>query len=168
MSDIADGGTSDADFGADIPHALPPDPELVGRDAELASLRDFIQKHQATFRRLHTSVQVCITGVAGVGKSALATRLAYDLAGSYRGGALYLNLRDSQETGDLDISQVLRRFLHQLNQNPEDLPPSADLTDEYQRATNNKRLIVYLDNVTDYDSIEVLVPRTSTCLVIIT
>lgn len=49
------------------PPSAPPHPRLIGRHAELATLR----------QQLHERRYVCISGIAGIGKTALAQTLAY-------------------------------------------------------------------------------------------
>ena len=82
----------------------------------------------------------------------------------YPAGALYLDLK--QQSGD--ISQHLRMFLEQLGRRPNLLPPDAHLPSEFVKATNKKHIIVFLDNVTDYERVRDLIPRSPSCLVILT
>ncbi len=149
---------------------LPLDVGLVGRDRDLEKLRRLVDQDKASYERRRMPSRVSIIGVAGVGKSALGTRFAYLLADEYPAGALYVNLNyASAGEGVLDVSQILRSFLLQLGQGPDQLPQDASyLRSEFVRVTDKERLIVFLDNVRNYQAVEDLVPRSSTCLVIVT
>jgi tetratricopeptide (TPR) repeat protein len=145
---------------------LPLDRELVGRADEFRELLRLLAKSRAERRR--RPARVSITGVAGVGKSALGTAFAHSLKDEYRDGALYVDLNRSVVDGGSDNSQTLRSFLLRLGESPERLPPDADLRSKFIEATDEKNLIIFLDNVQNYQSVEDLVPRSSTCLVIFT
>ncbi len=151
------------------PDMLPPDTGLVGRSDELITLEGFLAQGKATAER-HRPAQIAIYGEAGVGKSALGTRFAYSIEDQYPDGALYQDMNDAQiVNGGVSISQILRRFLVALRQSPDRLPQVAeDLPSEFIRATDKKRLIVFLDNVKNYRIVRDLIPRSPTCLVIFT
>lgn len=145
------------------PNMLPEEIPLIGREAELAQLLEKAHRRLST-RGPSQPIHISITGVAGVGKSALGTALAHRLRPEYPDGALYLDvLRQSGDT-----SQHLRMFLEALGRRPSMLPPDANLPSEFIRATNRKRIIVFLDNVTDYGRVHDLIPRSPTCLVVLT
>jgi tetratricopeptide (TPR) repeat protein len=145
------------------PNMLPEETTLIGRDAELDLLlttaRRRLSRHGPS-----QPIHVSIVGVAGVGKSALGTTLAHRLRDGYPDGALYLDVL--RQPGD--SSQHLRMFLEALGRRPSLLPPDANLPAEFVRATNRKRIIVFLDNVINYDDIRDLIPRSASCLVILT
>jgi tetratricopeptide (TPR) repeat protein len=157
-------------LGDPIPAMLRPDVELVGRDGDLKKLRRLLDEDLASYERRRMPARVSVTGVAGVGKSAVGTRFAYSLAGEYTDGVLYVNLNyASAGDGVLDVSQILRTFLLELGQSSDQLPHDArDLRPEFIKATDEKRLVIFLDNVRNYHSVQDLVPRSSTCVVIVT
>jgi tetratricopeptide (TPR) repeat protein len=163
-------GREELYVGLPRPAMLPPDTDLVGRDAELDSLLSFLATGRLTANRHRESLHVGIYGMPGVGKSALGTKLAYLVEDQYADGALYADLNTIPVAhGALDTSQVLRGFLLQLGRNPDQIPQDArDLPAEFVKATDKKHLIVFLDNVREYDGVKELVPRSSTCLVIFT
>jgi len=163
-------GHEDLYVGLPRPAMLPPDTDLVGRDVELGSLLSFLATGRLTANRHRESLHVGIYGMPGVGKSALGTKLAYLIEDQYEDGALYVDLNTTPIVhGVLDTSQVLRSFLLQLGRNPDQIPKDArDLPAEFVKATDKKRLIIFLDNVREYDGVKELVPRSPTCLVIFT
>jgi tetratricopeptide (TPR) repeat protein len=166
------GGSGHEDLYGSLPRPamLPPDTDLVGRDAELDSLLSFRATGRLTANRHRESLHVGIYGMPGVGKSALGTKLAYLVEDRYEDGALYVDLNTTPVVhGELDTSQVLRSFLLQLGRNPDQIPQDArDLPAEFVKATDKRHLIVFLDNVREYDGVKKLVPRSPTCLVIFT
>lgn len=167
---MSDPASENALFGSPRPDMLPPDTDLVGRDDELAILSGFVAQGKATAERHRQPARVAIYGEVGVGKSALGTTFAHSIESEYRDGALYVDLNDApMVNGVLDTSQILRSFLLELRQNPDRLPQDArDLPVEFIQATDEKYLIVFLDNVKSYHILKDLIPRSSTCLVIFT
>ncbi|MFD4675560.1 tetratricopeptide repeat protein [Lentzea sp. NPDC058450] len=137
------------------PCQLPADlPDFVGRERELASLE-------------HRS-RVAITGPPGVGKTALAVRLAHRLRPQYFDGQLYVNLRAFAAAPPVTAQQALGGFLRALGVPqaaiPADLEAQAEL---YQQKLAGKEVLVVLDNA-DEDLVEPLLPHAPGCLAIIT
>lgn len=148
---------------------LPPVTELVGRSAELKELRKFIDQAKATTER-HRPARIAIYGEAGVGKSALGIRFVESIEDDYPDGSLYQDLNDAQlADGEVNVPQILRRFLIALGKSPDKIPhDSSDVPGEFVKATDGKRLIVFLDNVRNYASVRELIPPSPTCLVLLT
>ncbi|MGW6442103.1 ATP-binding protein [Lentzea sp. NPDC055074] len=137
------------------PCQLPADlPDFVGREPELA--------------RLERQSSVTITGPPGVGKTALAVRLAHRLRDRYLDGQLYVNLRAFASGPPVTAEQALGGFLRALGvpqaSIPADLGAQADL---YQKRLEGKKVLVVLDNAVE-DLVEPLLPRGPECLAIIT
>ena len=87
---------------------LPPDiQELVGRETDLAEIRPALVP-----LRGGQSI-VLLVGKAGVGKTALAVRAAYEQASEFPDGQLYVNLR-GVEPQRLHAADVLAGFLRAL------------------------------------------------------
>ena len=82
------------------------------------------------------------------------------LATEYPAGALYTDLNYSSADNDpLNIPKILRSFLLYLGYGPDQLPQDpVNLQSEFIKATDRKRLIVFLDNVRDYQGIENILP----------
>ncbi|MCO1581141.1 tetratricopeptide repeat protein [Crossiella sp. SN42] len=84
--------------------SLPPQPVFVGRDEELASLLESLR-----------AGSVVVTGLPGVGKTALAVRAAHELRAEFPGGVLFLDLRGYDDT-PLTPEQALTDLLTALGQ----------------------------------------------------
>lgn len=139
------------------PCQLPADlPDFVGREAEIERLE---QTEDGV---------VSITGVPGVGKTALAVRLAHRLRERYVDGQLYVNLRAFASGPPVTVEQALSRFLRALGVSQEAVPATLDAQVELYRAQlDGKRVLVVLDNATE-DVLELLAPATPGCLAIVT
>jgi hypothetical protein len=99
---------------------LPADPTpLLGRDAELEELRGYLTAWDQPGPRV-----AVLTGPAGVGKSALAVRLAHRLAGQLGHRPLYADLGGAG-AGRSDPGEVLVWFLHALGVADEAIPANA-------------------------------------------
>ncbi|GLZ33719.1 SARP family transcriptional regulator [Lentzea sp. NBRC 105346] len=131
---------------------LPPDvASFAGRTAELASLREQLAR---TGR-----VAVCvITGQAGIGKSALAVRMAHSVARDYPDGQLY---------ADLAEGNPIDRFLRALGVT--DVPVDrVEAAAQLRSLTAERRLLVVLDNVASAGQVRRLLPTGPGSAVLVT
>lgn len=148
------------------PAQLPAAPaRLVGRDGELAVLT------AGTRVRSHgTPTVVAVDGPAGVGKTALALRWAHDIAGEYRDGQLYADLRAFAPDGTRDgvsVEGILEEFLTALGVHA--VPATAEQRARLFRSLiANRRLLVVLDNVASVEEIAPLLPASHGCGVVVT
>ncbi|WP_177229626.1 AfsR/SARP family transcriptional regulator [Lentzea albida] len=144
---------------ASAPRQLPAAPKpFTGRALELAEL------DQAP-----TGV-VVITGTGGVGKTSLAVHWAHRAAERFPDGQLYVNLHGFGPSGAaVSPGDAVLRFLAALDvpraQVPHDLAGQSALLRD---ALADKRVLMLLDNATDTDQIEPLLPRTPSTHVVIT
>ncbi|MEV0185799.1 BTAD domain-containing putative transcriptional regulator [Streptomyces sp. NPDC050625] len=147
------------------PRQLPPDlPTYTGRSGELA-------RAQALVPAPHEpSAVITIGGMAGVGKTALAVRLAHTVADQFPDGQLYINLRGFDPAGEMvDASAAIRAFLSALGVSPTQVPKDVDAQAAlYRSVLANRRLMIVLDNVRDSNHVRTLLPGSPGCLVIVT
>ncbi|WP_330277231.1 NB-ARC domain-containing protein [Lentzea sp. NBC_00516] len=113
---------------------------------------------------------VVITGTGGVGKTSLAVHWAHRAAARFPDGQLYVNLHGFGPSGAaVSPGDALLRFLSALDvpraQVPHDLAGQSALLRD---ALADKRVLMLLDNATDSDQIEPLLPRTPNAHVVIT
>jgi len=140
-------------------HQLPPPPaDFTGRTTELAELRAAIEKGGVHISGLQ--------GQGGVGKTALALKLAAELAPKYPDAQIYLDLKGVSEkplTAAEAMSHVLRTF-HPETELPE---KEQDLRALYLSVLHEKRVLLLMDNARGAAQVESLVP-TRECVMLIT
>ncbi|MFF0161132.1 BTAD domain-containing putative transcriptional regulator [Streptomyces sp. NPDC005263] len=141
------------------PAMLPPDiAAFTGREHELAVLRELIVPgpDAAAARRPRHCL---ITGMAGVGKTALAVRATHEYQQHFPDGQLYADLVDRDGSAK-DPRPVLVRLLRALGHEVSERI-SGDLDELvriYRTRTADLRLLVLLDNAADSDQLAPLLP----------
>ena len=151
------------------PAQLPADlPIFTGRGTELAQLTALVEAPGAD--ALPDTVMTVVSGMAGVGKTTLAVRLAHDVAPRFPDGQLYLNLRGFDQSGTFTEPQdAIRQLLETQGIAPDKLPASpiaqADL---YRSMLHGRRMLILLDNARDADQVRPLLPNGPGSMVIIT
>jgi DNA-binding SARP family transcriptional activator/tetratricopeptide (TPR) repeat protein len=148
--------------GTAPPDTLPPETaEFVGRGKELASL---------TGEDSGIPGIAIIEGMPGVGKSALAVRVARLVAGQYPDGTLYLNLH-SHDPGSpsLDPAEALHRLLEMMSVPAAQIPETVgERTALWRAHLSRRRAVVILDDAAGHDQIGPLLPVMSRSLILIT
>lgn len=156
---------------APAPAMLPSDTAVfTGRDAELEAFHALLRP--ATARDAWRPRRFLITGMAGVGKSALAVRAAHAGAAYFPDGQLYADLRATDGTPK-DPCDILLRLLRALGETGLDREsPIADDLDElvrlYRTRTAGKRLLLVLDNASGDLQLAPLLPGSPDIVVLIT
>ena len=151
------------------PAQLPADlPIFTGRDSELVRLRALIEAPAGA--ELPDTVITVVSGMAGVGKSTLAVRLAHDVAPRFPDGQLYLNLRGFDQTrAEIEAPDAIRQLLETQGIAPDKIPASpiaqADL---YRGMLHGKRMLILLDNARDAEQVRPLLPNGPGSMVIVT
>ena len=108
--------------------------------------------------------------MAGVGKSALAIRVAHQLKAQFPGGQIYLNLRGA-DTHPLTVESALETLLQALGIAPAQIPPElADRTALYRSrlAELHKAqspVLILLDNAANPQQVQDLLPGSGACLI---
>ncbi|WP_284746725.1 AfsR/SARP family transcriptional regulator [Amycolatopsis sp. RTGN1] len=148
------------------PAQLPMDvPYFAGRRGELALLLAADERPGAPVPRVRT-----ITGVAGVGKTTLATHAAHRLAPRFPDGQLYANLRGSDPSaGAAATAVVLHGFLEALGVPQTRVPGTVDGASALLRSLlANQRVLVVLDDARDAAQVRSLLPGSPGCLTVVT
>lgn len=148
------------------PEMLPP-PQVwfSGRSHELATL-DAIVKEAS--KRNIPPVAI-VTGVGGVGKTALALRWAHKIKEQFPDGQLYVSLGGFGEAGPTPPLNALRILLTGLGVPNSDMP--ADLesaTVLYRRLVSGRRMLVILDDAADADQVRHLLPESVSAATVVT
>ncbi|WP_037607981.1 AfsR/SARP family transcriptional regulator [Streptacidiphilus rugosus] len=149
---------------AAAPSSLPYDlPDFTGRRQELA---DLLERGEPGPR---TTI-ICLEGMGGSGKTALAVHAAHALADRFPDGQLYIDLAGfTPGQASLDPGAALDVLLRTLN------VPGDRIPDEllgrialWRVATAQRRILLLLDNAFDAEQVRPLLPASSGSLVLIT
>ncbi len=146
-----------------VPRQLPLDVAgFVGRERDLAALDELVSGSPGTRVAL-------VTGMPGVGKSALAIRWAHRAAGRFPDGQLFANLRGFAEAPPADPVDVLSGFLRALGTAERETPREVDrLAASFRSAVAGRRLVVVLDDASSAEQVRPLLPGSPGCAVLIT
>ncbi|MEV6232113.1 tetratricopeptide repeat protein, partial [Saccharopolyspora shandongensis] len=139
---------------------------FVGRVDEVAQLSRLLGR-SAQSRPMSV---VAIYGTGGIGKTWLALHWAHRCLEEFPDGQLYVNLRGFDPAGTpLDPAEALRGFLVALGIEPQTVPATVDSQASlYRSLMAGRRMLVILDNARDTSHVELLLPGTSTCTVVVT
>lgn len=142
--------------------------EFTGREAELRYLYRMLLPAEG-----ETAMAVSlITGMAGVGKTRLAVRMAHHLKRrfQYDDVQLYVDLRGhSAGQGPADPGAVLEAFIRLLGVPGSDIPRDLEARAAmYRDRLDNRRAVVLLDNAANEQQVRPLLPGSPTCRVLIT
>ncbi|MCM4080912.1 AfsR/SARP family transcriptional regulator [Paractinoplanes hotanensis] len=141
-------------------------PGFVGRSAELASLDALLEEGA---QRPTTVVISAVSGMAGVGKTALALHWAHRVAGHFPDGQLYVNLRGYDEADVVSPADALLGLLEALGVPQARIPSSVETrTGLYRGLLASRRMLVVLDNARDSAQVRPLLPGAGGCAVAVT
>jgi len=140
---------------------LPPDvPDFTGRADAVRNLKEALWAGGPTI--------VVITGLAGVGKSALATHLGHATAKRFPGGQLYVDLRGSTDH-PADPLMVQARFLRSLGVDASSVPADPDERGAmYRSELGRQRTLLLVDDARDEAQVRPLLPGRVDCAVLVT
>ncbi|MCC3767142.1 BTAD domain-containing putative transcriptional regulator [Streptomyces sp. UNOC14_S4] len=146
------------------PAQLPPDvPDFTGRDDAVAELRRALTDPSRTGPAV-----VAVSGMGGMGKSALALRVAHHVKEDFPDGQLYAELRGTG-TGAADPDAVLASFLTALGVPRQEIPASLeDRARLFRTVLDGRRVLLVLDDVRDTGQIRPLLPGSAPCAVVLT
>jgi DNA-binding SARP family transcriptional activator/Tfp pilus assembly protein PilF len=152
-----------------VPRQLPAAvAHFVGRRSELAALTAMLD--HADTDQSGTVVISAVSGMAGVGKTALALHWAHQAAPCFSDGQLYVNLRGFGPSGDpVAPHEAIGSFLDALGVAPDRIPAGIDArAGLYRSLLSGRQMLIVLDNAHDEQQVRPLLPAASGCLVIIT
>jgi DNA-binding SARP family transcriptional activator len=166
------GEAVDEDVARDSPPPSPPvlcqlPPaigDFVGRESQVAA----ITRALAAEGEQATVPIVVVSGVAGVGKSALAVHVAHRLRHRFPDGQLYVNLGGGG-AAPREVSEVLSELLYALGVLPVALPRSTEArAAAFRSRVADRRILIVLDDAADARQVAPLLPGTAGSAVLVT
>jgi DNA-binding SARP family transcriptional activator len=146
------------------PAQLTPDvTSFTGRASQLGALDTLVDTPRRGPR------VALVTGVGGVGKTALAVHWAHGRTTDFPDGQLHIDLRGYSHGRAVTAADALGRFLRGLGVAPAALP--ADLDESatlYRSLTAHRRMLVLLDNAADVTQVRPLLPGDPHAMVLVT
>ncbi|MFI1970749.1 hypothetical protein BLA24_09455 [Streptomyces cinnamoneus] len=114
------------------------------------------------------AVTVAVSGIGGVGKSALAAHVAHRLRADFPDGRLYADLRGTRES-PAEPAAVLGSFLRALGVPGSAVPDGpAERAALFRTRLADRRVLIVLDDARDADQVRPLLPGTPECAVLVT
>lgn len=140
-------------------HQLPPPPaDFTGREEDLAALRAALTQDGA-------GTILCLRGIGGVGKTALALKLAKELTPEFPDAQFFLDLKgvDAQPLTPVQaMGHVIRSY-----QPGAPLPEyETELAAVYRFVLHAKRVLLLMDNAASREQVEPLVPPVGSLLLV--
>ncbi|WDM12258.1 tetratricopeptide repeat protein [Streptomyces lavenduligriseus] len=164
------GGRTAARREADIQGPVnlpPPPPGFTGREAEAERILSWLGPvpDKASEEEGGPPSAVCVvSGMGGVGKTALILHAAHRARRAFPGGVIFADLHGYMADHEVEATAVVDRLLRMVGVGDKDLPPTADgKRDAWRLALNDlaeegRPLLVVLDNVRKVTQIAGLLP----------
>jgi len=141
--------------------------DFTGRADEIAAITDLLVSRSAN-PRPSAVVVTAVSGIGGVGKTALAVHAAHALRDRFPDGQLYADLGGfgGRRTAPGDL---LARFLRDLGLTAADIPADEqERATRYRSLTADRRMLILLDNARDAAQVRPLLPGGGACRVLVT
>lgn len=148
------------------PRQLPLDvADFTGRAGSLATLNE----HADGRGRAYVTPVIVVTGMPGVGKTALAVHWAHSVAQRFPDGHLFLDLRGFSARGALPATDALGQALRALGVPGHRIPTDQDeMAALYRSQLATRSMLIVLDDAANSEQIRPLLPAGSSCVVVIT
>ncbi|MDS1272448.1 tetratricopeptide repeat protein [Lipingzhangella sp. LS1_29] len=139
-------------------------PDFVGRAAEIDTIMNSVRGSGAVPRVWN------ITGMSGIGKTALAVRIAHQLRSTFPDAQLQVDLRvDSVQRTPRDSAEVLHQLLRSYEGAEARIPQARDaLAARWRDRTAQARMLLVLDDAASSAQVRHLLPESPHSLVLIT
>ena len=120
--------------------------------------------------RRRGAVITALSGMGGVGKTALAVHWAHQVGPAFPDGQLYVDLRGfSPDAVPVAPAEAVGVFLEALGVPSSQIPVAAEVRYAlYRSLIADKRMLVVLDNARDAAQVRPLLPGTASCVALVT
>ncbi|NBF00424.1 MULTISPECIES: AfsR/SARP family transcriptional regulator [unclassified Nonomuraea] len=147
-----------------VPAQLPPAARrFSGREPQLRMLNGLLEES------IPETAIALITGMAGVGKTALAVRWAHRVRDRFPDGQLFLNLGGHSAVGPMSAADGLARCLRALGTSADQVPADQEeAAAVYRSLLADRRVLVVLDDARQVGQVRPLLPAGPGSLVIVT
>jgi transcriptional regulator with XRE-family HTH domain/tetratricopeptide (TPR) repeat protein len=148
--------------------ALPRAVRIIGRDRELDRLEAFLAPRSDG--RIGASEICLVTGLPGIGKTAVAVAVAHRHAERFDGGCMYVDMRGfTSRLEPVATRDALGLLLEGLGVPKHDIPADEGARSVLLRGETKRRpILLVLDNATSAEQIEALLPASEACRVLVT
>jgi hypothetical protein len=148
-----------------VPRQLPPSrSDFTGRTRETERLVDLLAGPSAA--AIGPRI-VALSGLPGIGKTAVALHVAHQVRDSFPDGQVYAQLNGTDHAAE--TSNVLLRFLRALGVRLPEIPPGLDERAElFRSVTADSRILVVLDDAASEPQVRALLPGSAANAVLIT
>ncbi|MFE6982988.1 ATP-binding protein [Streptomyces griseus] len=137
------------------PWQLPPPVRITDRTEELRAL----ETHRCRATQDGHPTLAAVSGLGGVGKTAVALAWLHHLRPRFPGGQLYADLGAQAPDGPADPGEVVGRFLRALGVPTGQVPPAlGERVALYRSLTAGRRLVVLLDDAATAAQVRPLLP----------
>ncbi|MDT0302452.1 AfsR/SARP family transcriptional regulator [Streptomonospora wellingtoniae] len=152
-----------------VPAQLPPAvADFTGREEQVAQLCTAMGAPAGSEGPRRPVTISAVSGMGGIGKTALALRVAHTRAADFPDGQLYADLRGAQES-PADPAQVLAGFLHAVGVEGAALPERLEERSALFRSMlAGRRMLLLLDDVKCERQVRPVLPGAAGCAVLVT
>lgn len=150
-----------------VPRQLPAAPRgFIGRAEPLRALSRLLERNSGETGGV---IIAALTGMAGIGKTALAVHWAHRVAGRFPDGQLFVNLRGFSPGAPVAPAEAVSSFLTALGVPSARIPADTDgQAALYRTLLAGRRMLIVLDNARDAEQVRPLLPGSPGCLVLVT
>jgi DNA-binding SARP family transcriptional activator len=140
--------------------------DFTGRQAPVRLLCDALGAQPDEARPGAVAISV-VTGMGGVGKTALAVHTAHRLRTRFPDGQLFISLQGA--TSPLHPAEVLARILRDLGTPDTAIPASQEeRATRYRTLLADRSMLIVADDASDAAQVRPLLPGTNRCAVLVT
>ncbi|NEC12296.1 hypothetical protein G3I34_08335 [Streptomyces sp. SID8014] len=155
-----------ADAKPVVPFQLPP---AVGRFENRVAEQERIRRAVEDHAPQAGPVVALLTGIGGIGKTALGFHVARVLAERYPDGVLYVDLDDLRRDGTVEVADALGDVLAGLGVTPQWMERTfAARVKQLWTLTRDKQLLMVIDNARFGSEVSPLLPASDRSLAIVT